>query len=169
MTAKRRHGLDPKEHKERKDRSGNRETRKTQNFPAADNRIGQVRVGPVSSLCSGETRNPMNGSTKLNSNRDNCISARLDWPNDSDGGTTPAVFINTAGAIITNVYSRLSPLQRAIGIDETASGNPANTVDTVSRALLAQGWRHIGSEPPPIRRCPRVLPIGPWSCSIPRR
>lgn len=79
-----------------------------------------------------------------NPNSDHCISARLDWPTYSDNGTNVTDFINAAGALFTNVYSQLSPPQRAIGIDDAHGGIPTNTLDIVSKALLAQGWKHIG-------------------------
>ncbi len=79
-----------------------------------------------------------------NPNRDDCISARLDWIRYSDSGSNITAFINTAGTLFTNVYSQLSPPQRAIGIDQAHGRIPTNTLDTVSKALLAQGWKYKG-------------------------
>jgi formylglycine-generating enzyme required for sulfatase activity len=79
-----------------------------------------------------------------NPNSDHCISARLDWIRYSDNGSNVTAFINAAGTLFTNVYSQLSPPQRAIGIDEAHGGIPTNTLDIVSKALLAQGWKYIG-------------------------
>jgi PKD domain/Immunoglobulin I-set domain len=78
-----------------------------------------------------------------NPNSDHCISARLDWVRYGDG-TNLDLFINTAGTLWTNVYSQLSPPQRAIGIDQAHGRISTNILDTVSKALLAQGWKYIG-------------------------
>jgi hypothetical protein len=81
-----------------------------------------------------------------NSNSDSCLSARLDWPVYSESGTNLTAFISAAGEILTNVYSKLSPPQLAMGIDNagTGSGISSNTLHFVSQALMAQGWKYIG-------------------------